>query len=241
MFYGKGLKTLSRCLEGMSLVSKAQYLLRAKVESRTIDALRKISLIPIYSIGPAIPYFNLENNDNDIDCLQWLNSQPKSSVLYISHGSFLSVSKAQMDEIIVGVKNSGVRILWVARGEASWITDLCGGDQILNSKTLVEDWKIGWKVRCEMGDEEHLVTKEEIAGIVQRFMDLESKERKEERKRAKELRETCLRATSKGGSAETDIDAFIQDISQSATPEQTLSHCLQHISLQVQVQVQSCY
>ncbi|GFZ13428.1 hypothetical protein Acr_23g0018130 [Actinidia rufa] len=89
-----------------------------------------------------------------------------------------------MDEIIAGVKNSGARFLWVARGEASRIKEACGGgegcgrvggpfliyflsDQIPNCKTIVEDWKIGWKVRKGMGDEEHLVTREEIAGIVQ--------------------------------------------------------------------------
>ncbi|PSR95036.1 UDP-glycosyltransferase [Actinidia chinensis var. chinensis] len=264
IFYGDGLKVLHRALEAVSLVPKAQYLLITSVyelEAHTIDSLRKTIPIPFYAIGPAIPYFKLEDNDNNY--VQWLNSQPKSSVLYISQGSFLSISKAQMDEIIAGVKNSGVRFLWVACGEASQIKEACGGegvvvpwcdqlkvlchpsiggfwthcgwnstkegvfggvpfltypivvDQIPNSKIIVEDWKIGWKVRKGMGEEVHLVTREEIAGLVQRFMDLESEEGKEMRRRAKELREVSRKATSKGGSAETDIDAFIRDISQS--------------------------
>ncbi|XP_057488040.1 UDP-glycosyltransferase 87A2-like [Actinidia eriantha] len=268
IFYGDALKVLHRALEAVSLVPKAQYLLLTSVyelEAHTIDSLRKTMLIPLYSIGPAIPYFNLEDNDNDNNnnYVQWLNSQPKSSVLYISQGSFLSISKAQMDEIIAGVKNSGVRFLWVARGEASRIKEACGGegvvvpwcdqlkvlchpsiggfwshcgwnstkegffggvpfltypivmDQIPNSKIIVDDWKIGWKVRKGMGEEVHLVTREEIAGLVQRFMDLESEEGKEMRRRAKELQEVSRKATSKGGSAETDIDAFIRDISRS--------------------------
>ncbi|XP_057475018.1 UDP-glycosyltransferase 87A1-like [Actinidia eriantha] len=265
IFSGNLLKVLHRLREAISLVPKAQYLLLTSIyelESHTIDALRNIIPTPIYSIGPAIPYFNLKENDNDYDYVQWLNSQPKSSVLYISQGSFLSVSKSQMDEIIVGVKNSGVRFLWVARGEASRIKELCGSDggvvlpwcdqlkvlchpsiggfwshcgwnstkegifagvpfltypiladQISNSKTIVEDWKIGWKVRRGIGKEEQLVTREEIARLVRRVMDLESEEGKEMRKRAKELREICRRATSEGGSAETDIDAFVRDIS----------------------------
>ncbi|XP_057488053.1 UDP-glycosyltransferase 87A1-like [Actinidia eriantha] len=262
-----GLKIVHRILEAISLVPKTQYLLLTSIyelESHTIDALRNIVPIPIYSIGPAIPYFNLKDNDNDNDndYVQWLNSQPKSSVLYVSQGSFLSVSKAQMDEIIIGVKNSGVRFLWVARGEASRIKELCGSDegvvvpwcdqlkvlchpsiggfwshcgwnstkegifagvpfltypiladQIPNSKTIVEDWKIGWEVRRGIEMEEQLVTREEIAGLVRRVMDLESEEGKEMRKRAKELREICRRATSEGGSVETEIDAFIRDIS----------------------------
>ncbi|KAI8015871.1 UDP-glycosyltransferase 87A2 [Camellia lanceoleosa] len=269
IFYGALRNVLHLALEAISMVPKAQYFLLTSIyelESHTIDTLKQTIPIPIYSIGPAIPYFKLGDNENLSNnfYMQWLDSQPKASVLYISQGSFLSVSTAQMDEIIAGVHDSGIRIFWVARDEASRIKEagcgdnglvvswcdqlnvLChpsvGGfwshcgwnsikegifaglpfltypiflDQVPNSKTLVEDWKIGWKVRRGMGDEMHLVTREEIARLVQRFMDLESDEGKEMRRRAAELKETCRRATSVGGSAETNIDAFIKDISQS--------------------------
>ncbi|KAG5567053.1 hypothetical protein RHGRI_002579 [Rhododendron griersonianum] len=82
-----------------------------------------------------------------------------------------------------------------------------------NSKTIVEDWKIGWKVRRGMADEEHLVMREEIASIVRRFMDLESDEVNEMRRKAEGLEEICRKAVSEGGSAESAIDSFIQDIS----------------------------
>ncbi|CAL5353203.1 unnamed protein product [Camellia sinensis] len=273
VFYGDALKVLHRALEAISLVPKAQYLLFTSIyelESHIIDTLKANLGIPIYSIGPTIPYYRLEESfavtttgcNDDINYVQWLDSQPKASVLYISQGSFLSVSKAQMDEIIYGLRDSGVRFLWVARGEISRIKEGCGDkgllvpwcdqlkvlchssvggfwshcgwnstkegvfaglpfltypifwDQIPNSKTIVEDWKIGWKVRRGMGADEHLVTREEIAELIQRFMDLESVEGKEMRRRAKELQEICKNATSKGGSVETNIDAFVQDISQ---------------------------
>ncbi|XP_021810555.1 UDP-glycosyltransferase 87A2-like isoform X2 [Prunus avium] len=191
------------------------------------------------------------------------DSQPKHSVLYISLGSFLSVSKAQMDEIVAGVQNSGARFLWVARGDASklkdgvgdkglvvsWCDQLrvlchdsiggfwshCGwnstleavyagvpiltcpifGDQILNAKKIVEDWKIGCRVlkKKKKGfEEEDLVTREEIVQLVQRFMDLESKEGNEMRERAKQLQETCQGAIAKGGSSDTNLNAFIKDV-----------------------------
>ncbi|XP_058204189.1 UDP-glycosyltransferase 87A1-like isoform X2 [Rhododendron vialii] len=275
VFHGDGLKTVHLACEAVSRVPKAQYLLLTSIyelESQTIDAIKAAIPTPIYSIGPSIPYFRLGDNSSlsidsqngETSYMQWLDSQPESSVLYISQGSFLSVSKTQMDEIIAGVDMSGVRFLWVARGDASRIKEGCrdlsnkgvlvpwcdqlkvlchpsvGGfwthcgwnstkegvfagipfltypifwDQVPNSKTIVEDWKIGWKVRRGMGEEEHLVTREEIAEMLQRFMDLESDEGKEMRGRAKELKEVCRRAISKGGSAETAIDAFIQDIS----------------------------
>ncbi|KAH7862224.1 hypothetical protein Vadar_001645 [Vaccinium darrowii] len=273
VFYGDGLKTVHIACAAVSQVPKSQYLLLTSIyelESQTIEALKAVIPTPIYSIGPAIPYFRLEENSSDSQngdssYMQWLDSQPKSSVLYISQGSFLSVSRAQMDEIIAGVDMSGVRFFWVARGDASRIKEGCGDlsnkgvlvpwcdqlkvlchpsiggfwthcgwnstkegvfagipfltypifwDQFSNSKSIVDDWKIGWKVRRGTGDKEHLVTRQEIAGIVQQFMDLESDEGKEMRRRAKELKEICRKAVSKEGSAETAIDAFIRDISQ---------------------------
>lgn len=47
-------------------------------------------------------------------------------VLNISLGSFLSVSSAQMDEILAGLQMSGVQFLRVARGEASRLNQTCG-------------------------------------------------------------------------------------------------------------------
>ncbi|KAL6979046.1 7-deoxyloganetin glucosyltransferase [Sarracenia purpurea var. burkii] len=271
IYYGDGLKSLHRALEAIARVRKAQYLLFTSIyelEAPIIDSLKATFPIPIYSIGPAIPYLRLGHDSslfkdeiNGINYLQWLDSQPKASVLYISQGSFLSVSRAQMDEIIAGVNKSGVRFLWVARGDVFRIKKECGEngvvvpwcnqlkvlchpsiggfwshcgwnstkegvfaglpfltypifwDQVTNSKTIIEDWKIGWKVRQGMGEKEQLVTREEIGGLVHRFMDLESEEGIQMRIRAKELQEICHRATSEGGSAKIDIDAFITSIS----------------------------
>lgn len=99
-----------------------------------MEALNQEFPFPIYTFGPAIPYLNLEKvtslstNQSDDDQLyfDWLNSQPPSSVLYVSLGSFLSVSAEQMDEIADGLKASGVSFLWVARGEAKRLQQRCG-------------------------------------------------------------------------------------------------------------------
>ncbi|KAH7542761.1 hypothetical protein FEM48_Zijuj02G0109000 [Ziziphus jujuba var. spinosa] len=120
MFHGNGRKTLGRALEAANGVSKAKYLLFTsayELESQVIDALKAKISIPVYPVGPSIPYFLLENENTSLGghdrpkpkYLQWLDSQPERSVLYISMGSFLSVSNAQLDEIVCGVQNSGVR------------------------------------------------------------------------------------------------------------------------------------
>lgn len=212
---------------------------------------------PVYSIGPAIPYLSTNKDENNH--LEWLNSQPKGSVLYISLGSFLSVSSAQMDEIATGLCLSDVRFLWVARAEASRLKESCGQkglvvswcdqlkvlmhpsvggfwthcgwnsvleavfagvsmltfplflDQVPNSRQIVEDWKIGKWVNKEMKSS-NLMKREEVAEFVKDFMNLESDEGKEMRKRGKELRDLCYRAIESGGSSDRNLDVFLEDI-----------------------------
>ncbi|XP_031271794.1 uncharacterized protein LOC116130186 [Pistacia vera] len=91
-------------------------------------------------------------------------------------------------------------------------------DQVPNSKRIVEDWKIGWRVRREVRSES-LVTREEISELVKMFMDMNSIERKDMSKRARELKEICPGAAAEGGSSISNIDAFLKDISQIHDPE----------------------
>jgi UDP:flavonoid glycosyltransferase YjiC (YdhE family) len=262
-------KILHRILEAFSWVTKTQYLLFNSIyelESQAIDVLKAELPMSIYTIGPTIPYFNLgenssiSSNHNDLNYLEWLDCQPRNSVLYISMGSFLSVSSAQMDEIAIGLRDSEVRFMWVARDETCRLKEVCGDmglvvpwcdqlkvlshssiggfwthcgwsstqegmfcsvplltfpiavDQNQNSKLIVEDWKIGWRVKQDVRGES-LVTREEIARLIQKFMNLESDDVKETRRRANELQQICQRAIAKKGSSETNINAFIKHLS----------------------------
>ncbi|OMP02401.1 UDP-glucuronosyl/UDP-glucosyltransferase [Corchorus olitorius] len=198
---------LKQILNCISMVRKANFLLFPSIyelENDVVDTLKAEFPFPVYTIGPAIPYLELGNNiptsshgddNNEVNYLKWLDRQPRSSVLYVSLGSFLSVSSAQMDEFAAGLKNSGVRFLWVVRNETCRMKEACGdhgfvvpwcdqlrvlchssvggfwshcgwnstregifggvpfltfplvGDQKMNSKLIVEDWKIGWRVK----------------------------------------------------------------------------------------------
>ncbi|GLU07687.1 hypothetical protein SLE2022_246350 [Rubroshorea leprosula] len=262
-FHGKGNQSFHLALESVSLLPKSQYLLFTSVnelESRVIDVFKAEFDFPVYAIGPSIPFFTLEEDSPSSDYLQWLDSQPKASVLYISLGSFLSTSTEQMDELVTGVRDSGVRYLWVSRGDTSWLKDGCGDkglvipwcdqlrvlchssvggfwthcgwnstleavyagvpmltfpifwDQIPISKQIVEDWQIGWRVKRDIGSE-NLVSRQEIAEIIQKFMNLENDEGKEMRRRARELGEACRGAVVKGGSSDVNLDSFIKDLS----------------------------
>ncbi|KAJ4891300.1 UDP-glycosyltransferase 87A2 [Raphanus sativus] len=92
-----------------------------ELEPKAIDVFTSILDIPVYATGPLIPFQELtvENERNKPDYIMWLDGQAKSSVLYISQGCFLSVSEAQMEEIVGGVRESGVPFLWVACGGES--------------------------------------------------------------------------------------------------------------------------
>ncbi|XP_060195159.1 UDP-glycosyltransferase 87A2-like [Lycium barbarum] len=270
VFYGKGIEKLPFVLDAISLlVNKAQYTLLITIEAlepQVIEALQAKFPVPIFTVGPTIPYFDTEfktnsHNQPSPNYMAWLNDQPKDSVLYISQGSFMSVSNQQLDEIKAGVQSSSIRTFGVARENASLLTDggengnrgivlpwcnqlrvLChpsvgafwshcgwnstkegafagvpfltfpiAADQITNSKLIVEDWKIGWRVNNES---ENLVKRDEIALIVQRFLDLDSYQGREMRRRAMEIRKSCQQAIE-GGAIQGNIDRFIRDISQS--------------------------
>ncbi|KAI9074688.1 hypothetical protein K1719_043342 [Acacia pycnantha] len=257
-------RTLQWRLNFLSSMSRVQYLLLSTtydLEPKAIHVLTSEFSLPIYLVGPAIPYSSLSSSStSEKPYFQWLHKQPSSSVLYISQGSFLSVSNSQVEEIAAGLRLSGVRFLWVARKETRRLREICGdkglviewceqlrvlmhdsiggywshcgwnstkeglfagvpfltfpimGDQKLNSKMIVEDWKVGWKVKKDNVDPQSLISREEIGGLVKKFMDLNDEEARDMRMRAKELQRECQVSIANGGSSETNINAFINDI-----------------------------
>ncbi|XP_019167342.1 PREDICTED: UDP-glycosyltransferase 87A2-like [Ipomoea nil] len=267
LIHGKHLGPAMRSLllDAISAAQEAQYLVFTSVadleSAAIIEALRPKLKTPIYSIGTAIPnYFPIPTQEPDY--LTWLDAQPASSVLYISQGSFLSLSAGQLEEIVAGVCESGVRFFWVARENAEWLRERGGGgeqglivpwcdqlrvlrhrsvggfwshcgwnstkegafagvpflafpialDQFTNCKQIVEDWKIGWKVKKGC-DKDGIVRRREIAQLLRRFMGSdECNESKELKRRAKQIGEMC-RQSLEGGSAKHNLLQFIQDIS----------------------------
>ncbi|KAK4440476.1 UDP-glycosyltransferase 87A2 [Sesamum alatum] len=147
-------ETASMFLKVLPDESKAKFLVFSSIyalESQVLDALKQTSTFSIYNIGPATSYFNLKQITTNAYCDQlqytnnyliWLDDQPPRSVLYVSLGSFLSVSRAQAEEIALGLRTSGVRFLWVARRETSRLQEMCG------EKGLVVEWCRQLEVLC---------------------------------------------------------------------------------------------
>ncbi|KAL5225071.1 hypothetical protein ABZP36_011710 [Zizania latifolia] len=89
-----------------------------ELEPSTIAALR--SEKPFYAVGPIFPAGFVRSTVAtsmwaESDCSQWLDAQPRGSVLYISFGSYAHVTRSELHEIARGVLASGTRFLWVMR------------------------------------------------------------------------------------------------------------------------------
>nr|ABQ02258.1 O-glucosyltransferase 3 [Vitis labrusca] len=92
-----------------------------------VEALQAVDKVKLIGIGPLVPSAFLDANDpsdssfgGDIfqdpsDCIDWLNSKPKSSVVYVSFGTLCVLSKQQMEKIARALLHSSRPFLWVIR------------------------------------------------------------------------------------------------------------------------------
>ncbi|KAL1224498.1 UDP-glycosyltransferase 85A2 [Cardamine amara subsp. amara] len=101
------------------------------------DAIQSMqsTLPPVYSIGPLHLLTKQEiDKDNEIgrmesnlwkeesECLDWLNTKPQNSVVYVNFGSITVMSAKQLAEFAWGLAATGKEFLWVIR------PDLVAGD-----------------------------------------------------------------------------------------------------------------
>ncbi|XVE84652.1 hypothetical protein DITRI_Ditri17bG0030100 [Diplodiscus trichospermus] len=106
----------------------------AKILVNTFDALetealKAIEKFKMIAIGPLIPSSFIDGKDpsdssfkGDLfqcskDYVQWLDSKPKSTVIYVSFGSIAVLAKQQVEEIARALLASGRPFLWVIRNQ----------------------------------------------------------------------------------------------------------------------------
>lgn len=77
---------------------------------------RKLSL-PVYAIGPVLSHVQDKcvTNTRISSCLNWLDSKPPHSVVYISFGSQNTISASQMMQLAKALDMSRVNFIWVVR------------------------------------------------------------------------------------------------------------------------------
>ncbi|KAK8605981.1 hypothetical protein V6N13_102745 [Hibiscus sabdariffa] len=77
---------------------------------------------PIKTVGPLFKYHEVSNDTVRCDimkadeCIEWLDSKPASSVMYISFGTVVYLKQEQVDEIAHALLlTTGISFLWVMR------------------------------------------------------------------------------------------------------------------------------
>ncbi|CAN4075768.1 unnamed protein product [Withania somnifera] len=122
-----------------------------ELEKEVIDWMAKI--YPIKTIGPTIPSMYLDKRLHDDreyglsvfkpmtnECLNWLNHQPISSVVYVSFGSIVILEAEQMEELAWSLKNSNKNFLWVVRSTEEPKLPKYFLEELTSEKGLVVSW-----------------------------------------------------------------------------------------------------
>ncbi|KAG9142211.1 hypothetical protein Leryth_007654 [Lithospermum erythrorhizon] len=105
------------------------------LEPEALGAIEKYKMFPV---GPFFPLSLCNGKNKSLGSslvsdlyeesdyyLKWLNSQPESSVVYISFGSMLVLPKKQTEEIAKALLESGRPFLWVMRDDNKQETLSC--------------------------------------------------------------------------------------------------------------------
>ncbi|PQQ03240.1 UDP-glycosyltransferase 86A1 [Prunus yedoensis var. nudiflora] len=196
-----------------------------ELESETVSALQERKQ-QIYSIGPIFPTGFTKSRVatslwSESDCIQWLSTRPRGSVLYVSFGSYAHASKREIEEIANGLSLSKVGFIWVLRpdivsSDEPEILPVGFEDEIKDQdqglivpgalrlrKLVVDDWRVGLNL-CDQKP----ITKEEVAEKISRLM----MSADELRRNVKEVRKALEGALAIGGSSDRNLDQFIDGV-----------------------------
>ncbi|XP_057457308.1 anthocyanidin 3-O-glucosyltransferase 5-like [Lotus japonicus] len=100
-----------------------------ELQCRDLEALRDQNLmgrvlkVPVYAVGPIMREPDSETGWDSGWVVQWLDKQPRDSVVYVLFGSGGTMSYEQMREIAFGLELSEQRFVWVVRAPTEGVTD----------------------------------------------------------------------------------------------------------------------
>ncbi|KAF8388477.1 hypothetical protein HHK36_027149 [Tetracentron sinense] len=125
--YGTLLPTLQEQFQKLEGEAKPILLVNT-FDALEVHSMRAVDRFNLIGIGPLIPSAFLDGKDpsdksfggdlfhgSEEYYMEWLNSKPESSVIYVSFGSMIVLSKPQMEEIGKGLLESRRPFLWVIR------------------------------------------------------------------------------------------------------------------------------
>ncbi|EPS61663.1 hypothetical protein M569_13131, partial [Genlisea aurea] len=132
------------------------------LEGPIIDEIRK--RIPnVYSIGPLHTHLksHLDPRSSSVassssflredrTSIDWLNSQPPKSVIYVSFGSLTQLTEEEHLEFLNGLVNSGHRFLWVVRPDSIAGSDKVAIPEELEQGTRERGYVVEWAPQMEV-------------------------------------------------------------------------------------------
>ncbi|XP_066316162.1 gallate 1-beta-glucosyltransferase-like [Miscanthus floridulus] len=105
-----------------------------KLERPTIEALRPhLPVIPVGPLCSGTENHGSGQDDDDDDCVAWLDAQPPRSVVFVAFGSLLQISRDEMSELAEGLAATGRPFLLVVRDDNREL--LPDGDHCLAAAT----------------------------------------------------------------------------------------------------------
>ncbi|GLJ04767.1 hypothetical protein SUGI_0002960 [Cryptomeria japonica] len=133
-----------------------------ELEGKAINHLREAN-VPVCTVGPLIPSAFLDRRNSEDtqfggspweeeteECMEWLNSKPPHSVVYVSFGSIATISTKQIWEIGRGLQSSGQNYLWAIRPSAGqttvWENFWEGFAEEIGDRGLIVKWSPQLKV-----------------------------------------------------------------------------------------------
>ncbi|PKA63569.1 Limonoid UDP-glucosyltransferase [Apostasia shenzhenica] len=104
-------------------IQKARWVFANSFEELEKEAFAAIAGVsPVIPVGPLIDGASEEEEKIKADlwraadhCLEWLDCREAASVVYVSAGSIVMLSKEEMTELAFGLRSSGRPFLWVVR------------------------------------------------------------------------------------------------------------------------------
>ncbi|XP_030442034.2 phloretin 4'-O-glucosyltransferase-like [Syzygium oleosum] len=118
------------------------------------DAIRAIDKFEVIGIGPLIPSAFLDGQDpadtsfggdlfkSSSGYIEWLDTKPKASVIYLSFGSISVLSKPQKEEMAQALLEAGRPFLWVIResGKEEREEDILSFKDELENLGMIVPW-----------------------------------------------------------------------------------------------------
>uniref|UniRef100_A0ACD5WVQ4 Uncharacterized protein n=1 Tax=Avena sativa TaxID=4498 RepID=A0ACD5WVQ4_AVESA len=108
------------------------------------DELRAVAQLELVAVGPVVPDDEaspstadlFRRNDATTAYMEWLDTKPARSVVYVSFGTVFPMSKRQEEEMRRGLEATGRPYLWVGRHKGAG--EGGGGEQDVNG--VVVEW-----------------------------------------------------------------------------------------------------